>query len=769
MYVGAPMLDVNRKLRILHVEDNLTDAELVREILYRAMDCEITRVETKQNFELALFNQPFDLILCDYTLPSFDGLSVLLLTREHNLEVPFIFLSGTIGEERAVESLKLGANDYILKGQLKRLVPAIHRALRESLLEAERQKAANKLKEQIELFQQITEYTDDLIAVLDLDGRRIFNSKSYQKLAGNPANLLGSDSFAEVHPDDRAWIKDIFHKTVATGVGQLAQYRFILPDGQIRHIESQGSVIRNTEGKVVRVVVVSRDITEQRKTEIKMLEQAELLDQVPDAIFACDLEQRIVNWNKSAEKIYGWASSDVIGKTADIIERENQPRREEKNQALLTKGEWRGELKQVTKQGDEIVVASRAIVLRDGAKKPTSILNINTDITQQKQLESQLLRIQRLEKIGTLSSGIAHDLNNILAPILIAADVLRSGLHSETELRVLETVKTSAVRGAELVKQIVRFAKGDQALSSPVQIQEPIKEMLNLVKDTLPKSITIETHIEGDLHLVCGDGTQLRQLLLNLLVNARDAMPTGGKLTVSGSNIRLNGKSFSNESNPVSGEFVLVSVADTGVGIPAHLMNKIFQPFFTTKGNEKGTGVGLSTVANIVRSHNGFIEVVSTLGKGANFQIYLPAFLKTAAGKLTTTGIKAPPGHGELILFLNDESAASEITKVTLEAYQYRVLTASSETELLRLVREHRNDAQVVIVDVAKPAGLNSMLFQTLRELVPTIKIIHTTSNEVKPIPTNGKDSPDNVLKKPYAAEALLDMLAKTIRQPILA
>ena len=379
------------------------------------------------------------------------------------------------------------------------------------------------------------------------------------------------------------------------------------------------------------------------------------------------------------------------------------------------------------------------------------------DITERKKLEAQFLRAQRMESIGTLASGVAHDLNNILTPIMMSMAVLRLGIAADKRAALYDTIEASAERGAQIVKQVLTFGRGLDGEKHPLQIDLLIQEMEQMIRSTFPKSITVESVIGPHLWLVLGDATQLHQVLLNLCVNARDAMPEGGTLRLSATNLDIDVSFASMLSETTPGPHVLVEVSDTGSGIPPEILERIFDPFFTTKGIGKGTGLGLSTVHGIVKSHGGLLKVVSEPGHGTTFQIYLPAAPNQAAVAGTAALAPAPAGHGELVLMVDDEPAIANAAKTVLEANGYRVLLAADGAAALAVFGEHMHEVAVVLTDVMMPVMDGVLLLRTLRKMGLGIPVIGSTGlgekshlDELKALHV------DAILRKPYNACMLL-------------
>ena len=407
---------------------------------------------------------------------------------------------------------------------------------------------------------------------------------------------------------------------------------------------------------------IFEDITSRKRGEQQMRERSTLLDLTTDAIILRDLSSNILLWNKSAEKLYGWKSEEAIGQNAQEILCISEEQCEQIYQIVLEKGSWQGELFKQNKAGLQLIVESRWTLILDERLQPKSILSIDTDITQKKQLETQFLRAQRMESIGTLASGIAHDLNNVLSPILMAAHLLKSKCHDKQNLQMLTIVENNAKRGANLVKQVLSFARGIEGDRNTIQLQVLIAEIQQIIEQTFPKSIVLQTQIQPNLFPISGDNTQLHQVLINLCLNARDAMPDGGILKITAENVFIDEHYASMHLDAKIGSYALLTIADTGVGIANELLDRIFEPFFTTKDFGKGTGLGLSTAIGIVKGHGGFVNVSSCVGN-TTFKVYLPTVIAEVTQQLEESPI--PPGNGELILVVDDEPAIREITQTS--------------------------------------------------------------------------------------------------------
>ncbi|MEW6146203.1 MAG: GAF domain-containing protein [Thermodesulfobacteriota bacterium] len=393
--------------------------------------------------------------------------------------------------------------------------------------------------------------------------------------------------------------------------------------------------------------------------------------------------------------------------------------------------------------------------------EPGTVSMLARDVTESKALETQLLRSQRLESVGKLAGGIAHDLNNILQPILMSIQLLNTRITDEKSRSWLEILDRSAQRGADLIRQILSFARGLESKKQPFDLKYLVKDVQKIVDETFPKFITLHTEIEDSVPSVYGDYTQLNQVLMNLLVNARDAMPEGGDLGIAVKSITAG-----EERTPVFlktdyRQYIVIEISDNGVGIPSEYMDRIFDPFFTTKEQDKGTGLGLSTVYGIVKDHDGYINVESQVGKGTTFTIYLPVIHSEDAA-LTVDELypNTPSGNGEVILVVDDESMITDMARTILEEYDYKVLVAHNGEEATRVFDTHKDEIYAAIVDMMMPVMGGKATIRILKRERPSLKVIATSGYQREHELVDLKDAEvDAFLPKPFNAETLLQTL----------
>ncbi len=599
------------------------------------------------------------------------------------------------------------------------------------------------------------------------DNRLLYANEAFARLWDRPLQELYDDPQAylqQIHPDDRPAV-DSALKDQHSGRQTEVEFRILRPDGSICWVRQAAVPIMDASKHVERIVGTMRDITEHRLSLDRLAEQAALLDKAQDAIVVRDLSMGgILFWNKSAERLYGWTAQEALGRDAEELVYKDQAHFAAATAATLAEGEWNGELVKVTKAGKSLTIECHWSLVRDDKGRPKSILMIDTDVTERRVIEQQYLRAQRMESIGTLAGGIAHDLNNVLAPVLMSIELLRLKEKDPMRLSILATIEQSAKRGAEMVQQVLSFARGVEGRQLAVDVGMLITEVRKITHETFPKNIQVQAEISAGLWIVQGDPTQLHQVLLNLCVNARDAMAEGGRLTLSASNVMLDDQYAGMNIDARPGAHVCVMVEDTGTGMPPAVVERIFEPFFTTKELGKGTGLGLSTTLAIIKSHRGFVRVHSEPERGTRFHLYFPAHTEAADRGAPPTLTDLPRGSGQLVLLIDDEASVRQITSQTLEAFGYRVVMASDGAEATAIFAKRMHEIDVVLTDMMMPIMDGPATIQVLMRMQPKVRIIAASG-----LNTNGVTvRPSSIgvahfIPKPYTAETLLKTLQLTL------
>lgn len=614
-------------------------------------------------------------------------------------------------------------------------------------------------------YRHIVEMYPDLIFV-NRGGKIDYINPAGLRLLGaeRAEQVLGRSPFEFFHPDDHPEIQRRINRLLERPCSvPTVQLRLVTLNGETLEIESTGASYQSRDQLVIQVVC--RNISEQTRTANLLREQAALLDTTRDAIIVRDLDQIILYWNKGAERMYGWTADEALGRYSSELLYSDLSEFSAACAELLRTGAWNGELKQKKRDGTPLIVECRWSVALDAQGAPRRILAINTDVTERRGLEQQFLRAQRLESIGTLAGGIAHDLNNILTPIILSLDLLKRLVRDEHAQTLLDVVAENARRGADMVSQVLLFARGQETgRRIPVSLENIVQEIERIVRDAFPKSIAFFKSTPADLWPVIGDPTQLHQVLLNLCVNARDAMASGGNLAIRAENLMIDKNYAAMNLKLQPGPYVAVAVEDSGAGMTPEILDRIFEPFFTTKETGVGTGLGLSTSLAIIKAHGGDIRVYSEPNTGATFRIYLPAALNAATVEPDRSAPATPRGAGQLILVVDDEAAIREITRQTLESYGYRAIVASDGAEAISMYAQRSMEIELVITDMMMAIMDGPAAIRVLRRMNPNIRIIAASG-----ISANGGAARLSELKikyflaKPYTAEALLQMVQRAL------
>jgi len=525
-----------------------------------------------------------------------------------------------------------------------------------------------------------------------------------------------------------------------------------------------GRVTRFAAGGLIRVIVEHEDISARKATELQLREQNEILSNSKEGVVIVNLADKISLWNRGAEEIFGWTSAEALGRPPEemlgIVDGGALiPLRA----AIERDGFWNGELAVQTRDGRKLVTSCRTTLVRDAKGLPRARLSFFADVTAKKLLEKKFLRTQRLEAIGTLSSGIAHDLNNILAPMLLVVPFLMEKLTDPKDLELLTMIELGAHRAANIIKQLLTFSRGIEGERGTVQTRHLLKEMMAIMRETFPREIEVVEKMPADLWPINADATQIHQVLMNLCVNARDAIHAGGKITLAAENVIIGKNDVGVSKTAIPGVYVRLTISDTGEGIPHENFDRIFEPFFTTKEIGKGTGLGLSTTLGIVKSHGGFVTVYSEPGLGTSFKVYLPAVVGAADAVKN-----APPatrrGKQELLLIVDDEAAIRHALRLALESSNYRVLVAANGREAVSLFLANRQSVRLVLTDIMMPGMNGAALIRTLRSLEPRLHVVALSGlhdqDRREELAALGVTS---TLAKPCSSDAILEAVQREL------
>ena len=604
----------------------------------------------------------------------------------------------------------------------------------------------------------------DPLVTISADGKITDVNNATELVTGySREELIGSD-FSDYFTEPkkaREGYKQVFTE------GFVKDYPLSIMDksGRRTDVLYNATVYRNEAGEIQGVFAAARDVTEHRKAEAQIRGQADLLDKANDAIIALDLQGNITFWNKGAEKIYGWAGEEAVGKKIRDLLRSNPPIVALATEKLMATGQWGGELKHTTKDGKKIIVESHWTLVSDESQKPVSIMEINTDVTERKNLETRYLRAQRLESLGTLAGGVAHDFRNILTPVMIGLSSIDKNLTKKEYHDMVSALLKNLQRGADLTKQLLTFTRGAEGDRTPISVFSLISDVERTIKETFPRSIKIETKIDPYVPSIMGNNTLLHQVLINMSINARDAMPFGGTLSITAENAFIDHFYAKMHPDAKVGSYAMISVIDSGVGMTPEMLDRLFEPFFTTKKPGEGTGLGLSTAGSIVKSHGGFITVYSEVGKGTAFKIYLPIWEVKSSVQKEPVIDESLRGNGQTILVVDDEELIRITTLAALGNNGYKALGAADGADALALYMRNVDCIKVVLLDMSMPVMDGVATTRALGRISPDIKIIGMSG-----LAENGKyksmyNATKAFITKPFTAEQLLKTIAKVVNE----
>ncbi len=877
-------------LYILHLEDNANDAELIHSILEaNGLNCQIVLVDNREDFQTALDESNFDLILADYTLPSFDGISALQITQQKKPDIPFIFISGKLGEEVAIETLKNGATDYVLKNRLNRLVPALVRALQEANDRRERKKAEEELRKKTEYLEAIMNSSLDLIFTIDKDGKLRYMNNKLEDILGYNITEIAGKSFFDFLPDDQIeYIKEIWY--------QLRDGKSAVFEAKVKHekgITADCLISSSPLPGVEEFLVFLKDITKSRQVE-KALRESEnkfkmVFDHASDAIIIHDLSGSILEFNTVAYNRLGYSREDFASLSLfDIVPSRQKKLLLEKTEEVRQKGQNVYETYHMTKSGSlvPVEVSNRLIgffekmaileIVRDISERKeaeqalkeseeryrsffdddltgdfistpegtllacnkayakilgfdsveeiikhnamsfyphpqiredflsilkekkkvegheiemqrrdgrpiyiienvigsfnndgelTEIKGYLFDITDRKKLEEQFIQAQKMEAIGRLAGGVAHDFNNILTVINGYSEVLLSKSNMDQSIRSkIEMIKKAGEKAKSLTDQLLSFSRRQTVQPQNLNLNNLIRNTSKMLRRLVGEDIELTLYLSPALSDILIDPGQVDQILMNMVINARDAMPDGGKIIIETASAEVDEQFIHNHIDIQPGHYVQLIITDNGIGMNKEIQAHIFEPFFTTKEAGKGTGLGLATIYGIVKQNNGSITVYSEPEVGTTFKIFFPVIQETNTSGEEDKSDTTELNGNETILLVEDDEALRYLILNILKGYGYQILIASNGLEAINICKESGSSVHLLLTDIIMPMMNGRELADHIRSFQPELKVMYMSGYTGESIHQQGvleSDAP--YIQKPFSPTELASKIRRIL------
>lgn len=762
-------------MKIICIEDKSTDFQLIEWHLQKqGLAAECRRVESRPQLEDALRSQDWDLVLSDYRIPALPFEEILKILESRLAQLPVILVSGSVGEEHAVELLKGGIWDFVLKDNLTRLVPAIERSLQEAADRRARRQAEAALRENERLLRTVMDLVPHFIFAKDRHSRNLFVNRACAAASGlTPDQMVGlcDYDFVSNRSEAEAFMRDDREVIDSGRPKYIAEEPLTSAAGKQRVLQTT-KIPFEAPGVGPALMGVAVDITELKQAEAN-LRRSEAEFRALFEVASVGMAQadpatgRWLRVNQKLCTITGYTQPELLAMHLSDL---THPEDREQDWALfqqVVRGEapdYHIEKRYLRKGGAVVWVNVNMTVLRDASGQPRSSIAVIEDITERKQLEAQLRQAQKLEAIGQLAGGVAHDFNNILAAFLIQINLLqmKTVLDEETS-RSLHELEEEAHRATNLTRQLLMFSRRSVLAAKPLDLNDVTASLLKMLRRLIGEDIDLAFEGKTALPLVEADAGMLEQVLMNLVVNARDAMPKGGRITIRTAAVDLSAPGPGANSNQAAGRFVCLTVSDTGSGMDAATLKRIFEPFFTTKEAGRGTGLGLATVHGIVGQHKGWVEVESEPGQGTTFRIYLPATTRTPAPAAPAAVSSPLPSGRETILLVEDEVKVRRLVGKALRTLGYIVHEAANGQQAVTLWDQYGPQIDLLFTDMVMPEGMTGLeLTEKLQELKPGLRAIISSGYSAE-IAQAGVLTRTGVvyLHKPYEA----GMLAATVRE----
>ncbi len=717
---------MDKPIQILYIDELAADRRMVRESLRSAAGrFELCEVETPGQFAARLAEGVFDLALCGLNVPDPDELSIIEATRVHDASLPVLLAVATDAEETALEGLRRGAADYVVKAfpQLRRLPHALLAALKHRILEGERDRC--DLQHRALFDRAPLAYQS-----LDREGRFLDINQTWQDILGyRRSEVLGNWFGDYLDPDEVESFREGFQRFLDSGEVQGVEFNLRHKDGGTRTIQFDGRITGVDDNGKLRTHCILHDITEQRRAEEDRRRLAAAIEQSSETVVITDPEGTILYANPAFERITGYTREEAVGQNPRVLKSGRHDEAFYKDLwETISGGEvWRGHF--INKRKDERLYEEEAAIspVFDAAGEICNYVAVKRDVTHEIELENQLRQAQKMEAVGQLAGGVAHDFNNILQAMFgYIRFAMRDLSPDEQRYRDIEQIKQGTERASTLTRQLLAFSRRQIIQPENLEIGPLVDNLLKLVRRVIGEDVALEFHAAEDLPAIHADPTQIEQVLMNLCLNARDAMPEGGRLSIETAAAVLDDEFRRLHPWARTGSFVLVSVSDTGQGMDEETRARVFEPFFTTKEPGRGTGLGLSTVYGIVKQHEGLLHVSSRPGRGSTFRVYLPA-ADSPAEKPAERSPEERRGRGETILVAEDDVQVREMVARTLREAGYRVHAAEDGAEALEIFSAHSQEIALALLDVVMPGMGGTEVYERMRALKPSLRVLFSS------------------------------------------
>ncbi len=770
---------MDRPLRVILIEDVEDDAELVLVSLRAggyAVDHRL--VASEVGLREALADPPWDIVISDHALPGFSASGALRVLQDLGLDIPLIVVSGSIGEDAAVALMKAGARDYLFKGSLARLAATVERELREAEVRKERARADRELRAQREFLRTIIDSDPNLIFVKDREGRFTLANEAVARIYGTTVpELIGrTDGDFNENEEEVRGFRNADLAVLESGRPGIIPEEPVTDrtTGEVRWFQTVKVPIRDPGGGRF-LLGVAAEITQRLDAEAARRHLDERLALISRAsnevVYDHDLLAHEIWWNDNLHAVFGIAPGEPVRRSEwyfDHIHPDDQPLVRRTREQLLAddRGAYKVEYRFRRGDGSWCHVLDRGSVLRRRDGTPERMVGSILDISDQKQLEEQFRHAQRMEAIGRLAGGVAHDFNNLLTVIRGTTDLILADLGEDARIRTdLRDIAAAADRATALTRDLLAFSRRQVLQPRIIDVNEVAAGIQSMLRRLLPETIELRMRLSQPIGRVRADSGQLEQVIMNLAVNAKDAMPAGGVLTIESADVVLDAAYALSHRDVTPGPHVMLVVSDTGHGMPPEVRERLFEPFFTTKSVGKGTGLGLATVYGIVKQSGGHIWVYSEEGRGTTFKVYLPAVddHESAAERVVVATLPDARG-GETILAVEDDPTVRSVTCRILRQRGYNVLEADSGPSAVKIAERFLGRIDMLVTDVVMPGMNGREVYEKVRQKHPDVLVVFTsgyTDDAVLQLGIVEQAMP--YLQKPFSPAALSRLVREVL------